>query len=201
MATASTTGRQPPASARAASPGTKIRVPVAVLAVRSPIARPRLVANQRLTTVAPSTIATQPEARPDSTPQLATSCHGSVMKRTERRRPRQERKRADQCAAEADLVHQRCREWTDQAIEKDADRRRERDRRPAPAERLFERQDQHARRAARTRRNQEGEEDDANDDEGVFLAKRPGTDYMHVTDRYVEPNARYRSVTLSSHGL
>ncbi len=58
----------------------KISVPVAVLAANSPMIRPRLVANQRLTTVAPSTMATQPVPRPDNTPQVTIRCHGSVMK-------------------------------------------------------------------------------------------------------------------------
>ncbi len=80
QATVSTTGRQPPACAIAASPGRKIRVPVAVLAVRSPMNRPRRTANQRFTTVAPSTMATQPLPRPDSTPQVAIRCQGSLIR-------------------------------------------------------------------------------------------------------------------------
>ncbi len=76
----STTVRQPPASASAANSGRKISVPVAVLAVSSPMTRPRWVTNQRLTMVAASTIATPPDARPDSTPQVAISSHGWVMK-------------------------------------------------------------------------------------------------------------------------
>ena len=55
-------------------------MPVAVLAVSSPMTKPRLVANQRLTMVAPSTIATQPEPRPVSTPQVRMSCHGAVIR-------------------------------------------------------------------------------------------------------------------------
>jgi acyl-CoA hydrolase len=79
-ATVSTTGRQPPASAMAASAGSSSSVPVAVLAVSRPITKPRLVTNQRLTMVAPSTMATQPEPRPDSTPQDSMNCQGSLMR-------------------------------------------------------------------------------------------------------------------------
>jgi hypothetical protein len=79
-ATVSTTGCQPPASAMAARAGSSSRVPVAVLAVSSPITKPRLVTNQRLTMVAPSTMATQPDPRPDSTPQVSMSCQGWLMR-------------------------------------------------------------------------------------------------------------------------
>ncbi|MGY3440198.1 hypothetical protein ACVW17_000199 [Bradyrhizobium sp. USDA 4473] len=58
----------------------KISVPVAVDAVKSPMTRPRLLVNQRLTMVAPSTLATAPEPMPDSSPQLRNNCHGAVMK-------------------------------------------------------------------------------------------------------------------------
>ena len=58
----------------------KMSVPVAVLAVRSPMTRPRLVVNQRLTMVAPSTLATAPEPMPESSPQVRNNCHGAVMK-------------------------------------------------------------------------------------------------------------------------
>jgi hypothetical protein len=79
-ATAITTERQP-CSEIFASAGRNTRLPVAVLAVRTPITRPRLVTNQRLTMVAASTKATQPLPNPESTPHVATSCHGSVMNR------------------------------------------------------------------------------------------------------------------------
>ena len=78
-ATVHTTGRQPWCVASAASIGRKISVPVAVLAVSRPIIRPRLRTNQRFTTVAPSTIATQPEPTPENTPQLSSSCQDSVI--------------------------------------------------------------------------------------------------------------------------
>ncbi len=75
----STTGFQPQVWAIQARTGRKTSVPLAALAVRSPVIRPRRVTNQRLTTVAASTIATPPEAIPENTPQLATSCQGWVM--------------------------------------------------------------------------------------------------------------------------
>ncbi len=76
----STTGRQPPKSASAAMAGRKTRVPVAVEAVSRPSIRPRRATNQRLTTVAPSTMATAPEPKPAMTPQVATYCQACVMK-------------------------------------------------------------------------------------------------------------------------
>ena len=79
-ATVSTTGFQPPHSASAARPGTNMSVPVAVLAVSSPMMRPRLVVNQRLTMVAPRTLATAPEPMPESSPHVRNNCHGAVMK-------------------------------------------------------------------------------------------------------------------------
>src|SRR5579883_2661482 len=61
--------------------GMKIKVPVEVEAANSPITKPRLVTNQRLTMVAASTLVMQPEAMPETTPQLSTSCQGAVMNR------------------------------------------------------------------------------------------------------------------------
>ncbi len=59
--------------------GRKTRVPLAVLAVRRPVIRPRRATNQRFTMVAASTIDTAPDATPESSPQLAISCQGRVM--------------------------------------------------------------------------------------------------------------------------
>jgi hypothetical protein len=79
-ATLSTTGCQPACSAMAARAGMKIKVPVAVLAVRMPMMRPRWLENQRLTTVAASTMETQPEPRPEKTPQSTMSCQDWVIR-------------------------------------------------------------------------------------------------------------------------
>ena len=49
-----------------------VDTPVAAEALSRPIIRPRRSTNQRLTTVAPSTIATAPEPTPEITPQVAT---------------------------------------------------------------------------------------------------------------------------------
>src|SRR5438445_322776 len=57
-----------------ASSGRKSICPVAVLAVSTPITVPRRATNQRLTTVAPSTIAVVPVPRPTRIPQVRTSC-------------------------------------------------------------------------------------------------------------------------------
>jgi hypothetical protein len=79
MATTSTTGCQLPPVEIAASAGRKISEPVAKLAVRMPIISPRLLANQRLTMIEPSTSDMHPQPSPVSTPQVRMNCHGSVM--------------------------------------------------------------------------------------------------------------------------
>jgi len=73
-ATSSVTVRQPCVSTICASSGRKSIWPVAVLAVSTPITVPRRETNQRLTTVAPSTIAVVPVPSPTRIPQLTTSC-------------------------------------------------------------------------------------------------------------------------------
>jgi hypothetical protein len=60
--------------------GRKISEPVAVAAVSRPSIRPRRATNQRLTMVAPSTMATAPLPTPAITPQVATYCQLCVMK-------------------------------------------------------------------------------------------------------------------------
>ena len=81
MAMAVTTVFQPPLSASAAMAGRKISVPVAVLADISPITRPRLVVNQRLAMVAPSTAAMLPVPMPETSPQVSIKCQGCVIHR------------------------------------------------------------------------------------------------------------------------
>ena len=56
-------------------------MPVALEADIRPMTRPRLVLNQRLTMVAPSTLATAPEPMPENTPQVMNRCHGLVINR------------------------------------------------------------------------------------------------------------------------
>jgi hypothetical protein len=72
--------RQPQASVIAASAGRKIRLPVAVDAVRTPVTSPRRSTNQRFAIIAASGIATAPVARPLTTPQSKSSCHVAFMK-------------------------------------------------------------------------------------------------------------------------
>ena len=81
MATAIATGFQPPAWASDAISGRNTSMPVALEADISPIIRPRLVLNQRLTMVAPSTLVTAPEPMPENTPQVMKRCQGSVISR------------------------------------------------------------------------------------------------------------------------
>src|SRR5476649_3001290 len=80
-ATQTTTGCQPCPWAIADKRGMKIRVPVEVEAANSPITKPRLVTNQRLTITADRTLVMQPEPMPETTPQVATNCQVWVMNR------------------------------------------------------------------------------------------------------------------------
>ena len=59
--------------------GRKASWPVALLAVSRPSTRPRRSTNQRLATVAPSTIAVRPVPMPTTTPQSIRSCQKAVM--------------------------------------------------------------------------------------------------------------------------
>ena len=67
--------RQPKWAVRFASSGRNANWPVAVLAARSPMTRPRRAENQRVATVAPSTIAVSPVPTPITTPHNRKSCH------------------------------------------------------------------------------------------------------------------------------
>lgn len=78
-ATTSTTGRQPWRCAIAASIGRNTSWPVAVLAVRIPITRPRRAWNQRVTKVADSVSATTPVEQPTISPQITTICQLCVI--------------------------------------------------------------------------------------------------------------------------
>ena len=60
--------------------GRKIIWPVATLEASRPTTRPRRAVNQRVATVALSTMAVQPLPMPTNTPQVSMSCHSSVMK-------------------------------------------------------------------------------------------------------------------------
>ena len=75
-ATTTETERQPLRPTSEAKIGRNTSCPVAVLAVRTPMTRPRWAVNQRWTIVAPRTIAVAPVPSPTSTPQKSTSCHG-----------------------------------------------------------------------------------------------------------------------------
>ena len=79
-ATIQATGCQPPRCTTAASIGRNTSWPVAVLAVRMPITRPRRSTNQRFTTAAASTTATKPEPVPTTTPQLSISCQVALIR-------------------------------------------------------------------------------------------------------------------------
>ncbi|KAH0438793.1 hypothetical protein KCU90_g3435, partial [Aureobasidium melanogenum] len=63
----------------AASIGRNTSWPVAELAVRIPMTRPRCVVNQRVTTVADNDSAATPVEPPTITPQIRTICHGCVI--------------------------------------------------------------------------------------------------------------------------
>jgi hypothetical protein len=74
------TACQPMLPASLARSGRKTSWPLAVLAARMPMARPRLVLNHRLTMVAPSTMATTPTPMPTITPQSSMSCQAWVIR-------------------------------------------------------------------------------------------------------------------------
>ena len=77
--TSSSALRHPSDWLRLASSGRKTSWPVAVLAVSRPTTRPRRAENQRVATVAPSTIAVSPVPMPTITPQSRKSCHSVVI--------------------------------------------------------------------------------------------------------------------------
>ncbi len=67
--------RQPSVSDTRAMTGRKASWPVAFDAVNMPMTRPRFCVNQRVATVAPSTIAVMPVPAPTMMPQNRVSCH------------------------------------------------------------------------------------------------------------------------------
>ena len=171
----------PPASSRPLAPATRAAAgrPAGrwrVLAVSRPITRPRLVLNQRLTMVAPSTLATAPEPMPESTPQVTNRCHGSVISRLSAVEPDISRERAKQRAAHADALHQRGGERAGQAIEEDADAGGQRDDVAAPAEASFPAAASCTRGAdRRPAAISRQRKIDADHDESVALAERAGS--------------------------
>jgi hypothetical protein len=73
------TQRHPTFSASQPSSGSTASWPVAVAAVSPPTTRPRRDTNQRLATVAASTVAMQPDPAPTHTPHSTTSCQDAVI--------------------------------------------------------------------------------------------------------------------------
>ena len=71
--------RQPKRSVSSAISGKNTSCPVAELAESSPTTRPRRWVNQRVATVAASTMAVRPEPTPTTTPHNSTSCHTCVI--------------------------------------------------------------------------------------------------------------------------
>ena len=69
--------RQPRCSVIQAATGRNSNCPVALLALRHPMTRPRRFTNQRLAIVAPSTLAVTPVDRPSIRPQITQSCHSA----------------------------------------------------------------------------------------------------------------------------
>ena len=179
-ATSSVAACQPTAVASQASGGRKTSCPVAVLAASRPIASPRLVANQRLTIVAPSTIATTPTPRPDEEAPEQDQLPGRGHQRARGDRERHEPHREIDRAPDADRLHQRRGERAHQAVEEDVDRDRRRDRRAAPAEGVLERHDQHRGRGAHRGRDQQQHEGHADRDPGIVhpAVQRP-RDRLH----------------------
>jgi hypothetical protein len=108
--------------------------------------------------------------------------------------------RTHDCLTQAETVHQSDGERADEAVEENTEGGGEGHRRTAPAETFFQRQNQDAGGAARAGRNEQRDENRGDDDEGIVLAEPAGEEH-DVTDRYVDLDFAYRSVTLSSKGL
>ena len=86
--------RQPRCSTRLASSGRNTSWPVALAADSAPSTRPRRSSNQRVATIAASTIEVTPVPVPTSTPHSSVSCHWLLHPRGERHRHGEQRQRA-----------------------------------------------------------------------------------------------------------
>ena len=80
---------------------------------------------------------------------------------------RDQRTGGDDDAADAEAIHERGGERSEQSVQQDAQRQRRGDLRIAPAEFVLQRHDQHAGRAHRGGGDQHGEEGDGDDDPAV----------------------------------
>ena len=96
-ATSQVAARQPCDVMRLARSGRKINWPVALAADSAPTTRPRLASNQRVATMAASTIDVMPVPAPTSTPQSSIRCVSRAHLRAQRHRPGEQRER-DQAA-------------------------------------------------------------------------------------------------------
>ena len=172
-----------PASASAARAGRKISLPVAVLAVNRPITVPRCVANQRLTTVAARTVAMQPLPRPEAIPHARTKCQDCVIIELAPVAAPIKSRAQTSGTPEAETLHQRRGERSDEAVEEDADCRGKGNLAAAPPEGLFEGKHQNAGRRSLSRRSEQRDKDDRHDDEGIVpaqvAAKQPFLHFIH----------------------
>jgi hypothetical protein len=166
LATTTETERQPLRPSSEARIGRNTSCPVAVLAVRMPMTRPRRAVNHRWTIVAPRTIAVVPVPSPTSTPQKSTSCHG-VRIAVVRATPVAASEGSDDRPPDAGRLHDRRGERSDQAVEDQVDRDRRRDEGAVPAELLLERHDEHAWRRAHPGGSEKDDEDHRGDLPGV----------------------------------
>ena len=181
QATVSETARQPTCAASQASPGRKINCPVALPAVSTPRTMPRRSTNQRLTTVAASTVAIEPVPIPTTTPQRSTSCQGAVIWVVSKRTGGDRDQRGRDRPLEAPAVDHRRGERPHEAKEQEVDRDRERDRRPAPAKIVLQRDDQDPRSGPKPGCADQGHKGDPGHDPGVV-------------DFFRTPNPPHRSV-------
>ena len=123
--------------------------------------------NQRVATVAASTMAVSPVPMPTTRPQSTMSCHTCVMASDASSPPAISTAAQIMTRRKPEAVHERRRERAEQSEQQEAQRQRRRDLRIVPAELALQRNDQHARRAHGAGRHQHGQEGDADHDPAV----------------------------------
>ncbi len=159
------TTRHPAISVAQTIEGMKIQRAVAVLAVSTPMARPRWLTNQRdwrWSPPAPSP--TRPDQVPDSTPQVAIGCQGSVYDRRQGRGTAPSSRGPDQGAAYAGVCISAAAKGPDQAVEEDTEGGGgQQDGSAAQPNSVCQGGSKHARRRAQAGGGQQREEGDAGD--------------------------------------
>ena len=135
-----------------------------------PTTRPRRATNQRLATVAPSTLPAMPVPMPLSAPQKRLSCHSVVIRALAIMLAQISAIPPSITQPRAEAIDQPAGQRADQPEQQQADRYRERDRRQVPAHVGLQRVEKHARRRAHAGRDQQRQRRHADDDPAVVEA-------------------------------